>query len=493
MNDHASGTSQHRDATPAVAELAGARQPADHGLSALGLIMQLAGSVFGAIVTGTLVVSLLTIMMMSSMRGGGGGQDSVVLWILLLAAASGVRSWYHRGAGTQLLYGTDAPLSGIRRYVAVAFAQTALILLFLLIKADAGGKVLLTMGAMLGAWPAALAILLVTPRIKALGERPLPVPEDKGFEGVSILMTILGLTGLGFALIMLYGIFKLPGELMSKTPVVLMMLTFIALAVRSGLHVRAGWTGLSQVDMNASVEAAGRYADFGVITAFVGGGAMLVIFLDMPGGITGSAFFMILAYVSMIAYLLAAWPMIIRRYFGERQFSDLMAGVEAPVHRRAPDMGLTALGWLLTAFAVMTLGMTVPGALFSDGSGAASFGRMGGGLDGLMAMSATIPGHSPWWGVGVAGLQLWAGLELIRMSDLHKPIATAYGVVATVVALWLNWPALKSMSGSLGILKEGPLGSMLYMSIAVGLIIPIGTAILVNRHGMAGAQARYRK
>ena len=101
--------------------------PADQGLSALGLLMQLGGSLFAAIAT------LATVMMMLS--GGGRGGDKAI--ILLVLGATITRSVFHRAAGTELLYGsrgldrTQAPLAGMKRYIVIALAQSALVFLVL--------------------------------------------------------------------------------------------------------------------------------------------------------------------------------------------------------------------------------------------------------------------------------------------------------------------------------------------------------------------------
>ena len=69
---------------------------------------------------------------------------------------------------------------------------------------------------------------------------------------------------------------------------------------------------------------------------------------------------MVLALVTGVCWMLMAWPMIIRRFFSERQFADLLAGDDAPIHRRAPDAGLTGLGWLLLAHAMFGATMLIP-------------------------------------------------------------------------------------------------------------------------------------
>ncbi len=107
-----------RDGSREVAQLAGARMPADHGLASLGLLMQLGGSVF----LGYMVVFAL----LPLFAGGAAGS----LFLFVVGATGAVRSAFHRTAGTAMLYGSP---QGIFRptytYVGVAVAQTALTLL----------------------------------------------------------------------------------------------------------------------------------------------------------------------------------------------------------------------------------------------------------------------------------------------------------------------------------------------------------------------------
>ena len=177
---------------PKVVELVDAGVPADQGLSSLGMLMQLAGNLFAA------YMSLTTFaMLVLSSRTGSGNET---LWVLLLLGAAITRSLVHRSAGAQLLYGVGGTgqgnrMAGIQRYLVVAFGQSALTGLLLLWKFGLDAKMAFGITAGLAAWPATLAGLLALPRFKRFKE-DLPLTEDKGFEGASILMTVLGLCGL---------------------------------------------------------------------------------------------------------------------------------------------------------------------------------------------------------------------------------------------------------------------------------------------------------
>ena len=177
-----------------VVDLPTAQVPADQGLSSLGLIMQLAGTLFAAYIS---LFMFMALMMMPRMGGGG-----ETLWVFVALGACIARSFYHRAAGTELLYGrrtlAETPVGsfgGIRRYVAVALVQTVVLCLILKMKLDMPSTVVIGVAGGLLAWPAILMALLMLPRFKRLENAPLPIAEDKGFEGASILMAILGTCG----------------------------------------------------------------------------------------------------------------------------------------------------------------------------------------------------------------------------------------------------------------------------------------------------------
>jgi hypothetical protein len=449
-----------------IVDLVDAHVPADQGLSSLGLLMQLAGNVLAA------YVALLTFMGLSL---GGNGET---LWILLVLGLSIARSFLHRSAGTQLLYGRPGEqgnrLAGVKRYIMFALAQSVMAAALLAAKFHVPSKIALAVMGGLAAWPATLAVLVRLPRFKRF-DNDVPMPEDKGFEGASILMTVLGLCGAVGGGTVLLVMLEQPDSALTKGPGVLMVLTVAMLVVRSIIHVQAGISGLRETNIDRSVELANRYANFGVISSFCGGGALLLFVMSSAVSVFG------MALITGLVWMLMAWPLIIRRFFSDRQFADLLAGEQAPVHRRAPDAGLTALGWLLLAYAVFGASFTLPTLVVGGG------GRMSD-LQELFAFGSAGELRSIWWNVGVIVLQAWAGFELIRMSPQSRIIATVFGVVGAGVALYTNWPlieAFKHMRGfGANAIAIGPL--------ALALILPVATLVLVNRKIAPTARARFR-
>lgn len=456
---------------PDAVRLVDPEVPADQGLSSLGLLMQLAGSVFAAYATLMTFVILLSPGAFARQRG----------WLLLVLGICVARSLFQRIAGSELLYGkrtlegTASPMSGLHRYILIALIQTVVLVAILVLKLELPTRFGIAFGAGLAAWPVTLAVLLRLPRFRRF-ETEIPVSEDKGFEAASILMVVLGTCGVlgtGAALVMML---EGGSQLLSQGPGVLLLLATVMLVIRSGLHVQAGLSGLRETSVDRSVELANRYANFGVISSFCTGGALLL--LTMMSGLHIA----MLVVVTGLCWLLMAWPMIIRRFFSERQFADLMAGDNADVHRRAPDAGLTGLGWLLLANGVFGATMLIPQLVMgSDGSD----NKL---LD-MLAYVGPLATRSLWWSAGLVMLQVWAGFELIRMGATHRVIATVYAVVAAAVSVYLMWPVLQSLEHARFM---GPEAVIMFVPLAIQLVIPVATLILVNRKIAPTARARFR-
>jgi hypothetical protein len=464
-----------------VVQLVDAGVPADQGLSSLGLLMQLAGNVLAA------YAALMTFTMLFAMRGSG-----ETLWVFLALGLSIARSLMQRSAGAELLYGSgqlhedgkQSRMKGMRRYVIFGLAQSAAMAALLSTKFHVPTKIAAGVGVALALWPAALGILMQLPRFKRFQD-DLPITEDKGFEGASILMTVLGTCGLVAAGTFLLFLLDLPGSALTKGPGVLVVLSLGMMCVRSVLHVQAGISGLRETSVDRSVELANRYANFGVISSFCAGGALLLAAMSsLMGG--GDGVVLGLAVVCGLCWMLMTWPMIIRRFFSDRQFADLLAGDGAPIHRRAPDAGITGLGWLLFAHAMFSGAFVVIELVAADGIGGRGMRQ----LEALTLLGGTSGLRSVWWSVGLIVMQAWAGYELVRMSPQSRVIATLFGIIGTAVTLYINWPfikMLKSMGGFMGkseVLQLGP--------IAMALIIPVITVVLVNRKIAPTARARFR-
>jgi multisubunit Na+/H+ antiporter MnhG subunit len=93
--------------------------------------------------------------------------------------------------------------------------------------------------------------------------------------------------------------------------------------------------------------------------------------------------------------------------------------------------------------------------------------------------------RAQWWSIGVTVLQLVASWQLIRMRPNHKLVVTVWGVVAALIAVYIHYPVLEAMShdGINGAFGGGTamLGNLSFVSVAIALITPVATLILVHR------------
>ena len=89
----------------------------------------------------------------------------------------------------------------------------------------------------------------------------------------------------------------------------------------------------------------------------------------------------------------------------------------------------------------------------------------------------------------MTAFQAWAGWELIRMSSASRIIAMAYAVIVGALSVWLMYPMLKELSHVSR--RFAPEMVTMFIPIAINLVIPIATLLLVNRKIAPTATARF--
>lgn len=446
-----------------LANLAGAKMPADRGLTGLGLLMQVGGSVFLAF--GALIALM---PLLDGAQGGGPKMEVFVIGVL-----SVIRSIAHRSAGMALVYGSPRGyIQNIKTYFGIALAQSVSVALVFM-HLDAPWKMTIFAFAVLMTWPATVLVMLSTKRFR-MAEKNLPATEDMGFESAAVLMTIFGLMGTIAGGCLLLSIFKSAGNFLSEVPGILWTCVIMMLLARSVLHLRAGWLGTSGINPEKASHSASTYFNFGVISAVIAGAVlMLQMIMQSPG--IGLEFFIM---VAMTGYLLLIWPSAVRMFFTDRNFSILLD--EEKTHRRAPDTGLTALGWLLLATGVVTLVYTLGSLLFFRGE-----------MTEMNQLASELTANktpSLWVSLAMSAVQTYAGFELIRMGDNHRTATTVYGLVAVVATSYLYWP----MISKLDLMAElSPFTLVTGLGpIFFGLPLAIASIILVNRNSDPDAKAK---
>jgi hypothetical protein len=453
-----------------VVDLPSAGVSADHGMASLGLVMQLAARTSSALAA--LAASLVVLEPRLHHRAG---------WIFIAVALCIARSQLHRIAGRELVYSrrsldgdTANPFHAMRRYV--AFGAVHAIALGLLAAYPLGATPATAAGitAALLFWPSALAIVLASPRFRLL-RAGIPLSEDRSLESASVVMTLLGACGAVStgAIILVLG--ALPTRHLQHGWGVMLVVVFALLLGRSCLHLAAGATGLGAVSFDRPGEIACRYASFGVVSVFCVGGVLSLLAMSeqrAPEAIVS---------VIVVCWLLAAWPLTIKRFFSHRQFAELLAG-DRILHRRAPDAGLSGLGWLLVGHATLVAAALVL-ELAVEARG------LGRGIDKLLQLTSPVVGQPADLGAAavVVALELAAAVALLRMSHCRRVISTIYALVAGGVALAAAWPFLRATSHHLDLRLVIRL-----IPLAIQIVIPAATLILVRRSVMPTARAHYR-
>jgi hypothetical protein len=173
--------------------------------------------------------------------------------------------------------------------------------------------------------------------------------------------------------------------------------------------------------------------------------------------------------------LLLAWPLLIRRFFAERQFADLVAhGGEPGAHARAPDHGLTTLGYFVLALAVAGVSLLLLRLVVLPGG--VPWAAVG-----LGAPAMTPPGGlSPWWGLLPLVFMLGTAIELVRQGAAMLILALGWAVAALALAL---------VDIRL-VLQAAPRGGVMAHAVVVlptltTLVLPLVCAVLVVRRAAA--------
>jgi hypothetical protein len=459
---------------PAMQQPDAGRKPSDSGLSGLGLIMQLVGGLMTAVFGSYGFMTLIAVLQAG---GRGGLPGTVILFMLAILGTSIARSVCHSAAGRRICYeGPGTPMSAMKRYYTMAFIQTGVIAFGLLVN-DAPGGLVMGLIVLLIAWPLTL-IFIANPKLREFGDA-VPMADDKGFAGASILMLIFGAIGVCIGAMLVLGWTEM-GPFKTRPIGLAFLAASVMLTVRAVFHVRAGVKGSSATLMADTASAAEKYANFGTIAAVVTGGALLVAGFAESGGRGGRgggvAMFMVLAGVAMLTWVLLVWPVAIKKFFGARQFSTLMEGQSV---QASSDRGLPALGWLLVAFGSFAIAKMLADLIMGDMGDSRSMRRGGNPFGEFADLLST--GGNKWLNFGAAVVQLWAGVELIMMTSRYKIAGIVYGVVAGGIALYTYLPMIDALSRGGAGMAMNPLAGIGFALVAVALVVPVATLVFVQR------------
>jgi hypothetical protein len=181
-------------------------------------------------------------------------------------AASIARSQLHRIAGRDLLYSRRSPdgvlanpFDAMRTYVMFGIGHALVIGIGGMLELGASTATVIGVFIGLSLWPAALAVVLHVLHARRL-DTEVPLAEDRGLEGASILMTVLGACGVLSTGAILLAVRALPSRHLQHGWGAMLVVVFILLLVRSSLHLRAGLSGLREPSFDRPSELTTRYA-----------------------------------------------------------------------------------------------------------------------------------------------------------------------------------------------------------------------------------------
>jgi hypothetical protein len=243
------------------------------------------------------------------------------------------------------------------------------------------------------------------------------------------------------------------------------------------MQLRTGWSGLTDDDPEAARLRTARFCQLGLLSALLVASAWTVATAPEVG-LSFAA-----ASGALIGLLLAQWPLALRRFFQDRCFALYVAGDDAEPPRPAPDGGITALGWLLLASAAVELAGGLAGALSAPLIAVdVDQVRALGGDAAVLAID-----RSPWWGVAVSVLALWAALHLVRVTPRRRIAALIYGVAALLNAGLLDVPLARAL-GHCTTIAEGPgAGTAVYGALlgqtVLDVVLALAAMILTHRAG----------
>lgn len=420
--------------------------PRDRGLLGLGLLMQAVGGVWLALMGGFLLLGLVD----GSSRGGN------LVWLIVLTGLGAWASVVLWQAGRSVGAREGGVVGKIRTYAVVSWAQLAIAAWFF---HQEGGMplevVVFSFGLPFAVWPTLLFLVSSLEPYRGLLDDGVPETSDRGLEGLSIYMTLFGAISLLLSLLLVYAI--VTSRLTREWQGLVILLCLILLGVRAGIHVAAGLKGAVKQAWDSLLDRAGLYGGMGVGVAVAVGFLITIIILGERRKTVG-----MFIPVGMLVAALLVWPLVVRRFVADRGPAASLAP--------APDRGLGALGWLLLSAGCFTVVYTLGALLLGRRATGGLFGPTMPGIFGSPAADQALTLLS-------AGLASAAGLSLVRMTPAFKATTLAYAGVATLLGL----VTFVKMVDVFSFAMRGPTGVLLIGVLAMSLVVPVGSGLLVLR------------
>lgn len=453
------------------------------GLVALGLIMELVGSV---------VAAYLIVQALESFLGGrafpawyltGYWYDvtshrvesaSAPTWRLgIVAGVAILRALLHRRAGSAVLYRPERAVGAVTAYVAVALSHTVFCAVEFALDLDGRSLEWMVITGISIGWPIALLLAIRRPTFRRL-LRVGPAACSVGATAqVGTLMAFLGLVGAFVSLFALYAALD-SAPVWSLSSSLLVALTGL-LCVRSLVHIRVGFRLAGRgTGSNPSWDWS-SYVKVGLVTSALAWGLILVLLsllLRRPPSGYPSSGFRELTEGGMVVYLLFLWPLLLRRL--ERTRAAAQVAERRP---RESAGGLAALAWLLLAGGAVQVGLVLASALLGEVGATSFWARL---------IEAQVGGFRVPRGPGLQLLialpQIWVAIELLRGSPLRGASATLYAACASIATVISIQDDMRYLMRAIANGLSQPKMLLGYLPIGFALLVPIAALVFVQHH-----------
>ena len=456
------------------------------GLVALGLIMELVGSVIAAYLIVKALEPLLNRLFLgawdpqwgweqqlTSPRVTRDGWEDLPFHVMLLTAIGILRALVHRRAGRAVLYRSGDSAGAIGVYVAVALGHTALCVLVFWRHQDHQSHAWAAAACVSLAWPIALLIATRRRVIRLALSTGRSATAASAPDQVATLMVFFGLVGCLVALFAFYT--SVDGPLSwSEFSAWLPVSVTAFLCLRSVVHTRVGVRLAGDTGSRAPLDVS-SYVKVGLITAALSWLAIVVLMyglLDRAWSYYPTEVHLDPAWKGFTVYLLFLWPLLLRGMARARAEADQSTSKKPS----SSGAGLLALGWLLLGAAAVQIGL----AGLSLHLGPDRMTELS-----MWLLKAPIQdgpiSRGVWMQLLVAVPQVWVALELLRASPRRRRAATLYAAcasIATVVSIQADMELLMRAIGK-GLSDATAL--VVFLPVAFWLLVPIATLVYVQQ------------
>jgi hypothetical protein len=289
--------------------------------------------------------------------------------------------------------------------------------------------------------------------------------RNHGIQGAGLLFIAFGVMGIVFAALLAYVIVRMH-VLEAGIIGILYLLTAAGFLVRSSAHAFCGVRAARGAEPNGFHGDVNRYVTLGVVSVVLFTATAFITLVE----VRQAPAMLILTFVCL-GGLLLVWPLAVHgaaQRVAEQTLEEDDETSEV-VFGRAPDGGLTAMGFLLLAWGSLSLPYLLGAVLGADRGE-------------IIPSLTALPSGMVWLEGLATAATIWAGLEITLMTSRQRLATAVYGLVASVAVIVAAAKTFDLMFGStLPRADDVPATIMFLGAIAVNLVIPLLALALAVR------------